>query len=90
VTQRKQWTRATQITGEFPEDKYGFSLHLKNIGDYVMTHPMDRYDAIKMKWAAHQWAFRNKKRVSFRLCRRHDGYSAQITLTDTKRVRDYA
>lgn len=90
MTQPKTWTRATQITGKFPEDKYGFTQHLKQVGDYVMTYPMAKEDAVRVKWAAHQWAYRHECRVSHSLIRRTGGlYSARVMLVDKNRIRDY-
>jgi hypothetical protein len=87
---KKTWIRATQITGEFPENKYSFSQHLKERGDYVITGPISKQDFNRLKWAAHHWAYHHECRIKMKCHRQLDGMcKGQVTLVDLNRIRDY-
>lgn len=60
----KQWIRWTQKTKTFPKPKYGFSQHLRHIGDYVETHPITQQEYIQIKDAAKAWAYYHDVRIS--------------------------
>jgi hypothetical protein len=82
------WTRASQITGKFPEDKYGFTANLKYVGDYVETYPLSERDQTRIKMAAYAWAFHHNVRVSTRIMRRPEGNCIRVTLVDRLRNRN--
>lgn len=60
----KTWERWTQKTKSFPEPKYGFTQHLKHIGDYVETYPLSMEDRLKFQHAIKAWAWYHKKRIN--------------------------
>lgn len=62
----KQWKRWVEVDPHFPKPKYNFTTHLKRIGDYVETYPLDYADRIRIRDAAKFWAWHHKKRVSIR------------------------
>lgn len=61
---KKQWLRWTQTTKEFPKPKYHFTTHLRHVGDYVRTNPIDAADVQRIKDAAKFWAWHHDCRVS--------------------------
>lgn len=86
----KKWVRPTQLTKKFPADKYGFSKHLKKVGDWIETHPFpEKQDAVRMLRAAHHWAWYYGYRVSVEIHEKTGGWIARIFLTDKVRIRDY-
>lgn len=58
------WKRWTQTSKEFPKPKYGFSSLLKKKGDYIVTHPMNHADYVRIRDAAKFWARYHGVRVS--------------------------
>lgn len=54
---KKTWERWTQKTKQFPENKYNFSVHLTEVGDWVQTHPLTREEKDKITKAARFWAW---------------------------------
>lgn len=82
------WTRASQISGKFPENKYDFSRHLKHVGDFVETHPLSERDQTRIKMAAYAWAFFHNVRVSTKIMKRPEGNCIRVTLVDKLRSRN--
>lgn len=90
-TKYRHWKRATQITGEFPKDKYGFSTHLVDKGDMIETFPMSWKDFQRFENAVYQWAWRHDKRVrTERVWHSNDTLGMRVTLVAHHRVRDYS
>lgn len=87
---KKIWTRAVEKTGKFPENKYGFIHHLKNVGDFIVSHPMPLKDFNKIKYAAYSWAYEHKCRIITRRIRTSDDmYKIYIRLSNLNRVRGF-
>jgi hypothetical protein len=85
----KTWERWTQKTKQFPKSKYGFSQHLKKVGDFVETYPMEYADYIRIKDAAKFWAYTHGKRVAVRSTRQGDGLrTVRVQLISRTRSRD--
>ena len=53
----KNWTTT------FPTNKYSFSEHLKYVGDWVRTSPLNIKERKKFIDAAYDWAFHKRWRV---------------------------
>ena len=78
---KKHWLRWTQTSRHFPKNKYGFSQHLRKLGDHVITYPMPTADYIRIKDAAKFWAWRHDKRIRTRTRRVGPGmYEVTVTL----------
>ncbi len=88
---KKSWLRPTQITKKWPENKYGFSENLKEVGDYVETFPIPYEDCVKIRKAAHLWAWFHKYRVVTKCIKQWETglYYIRVTLTAKVRIRDY-
>ncbi len=91
-TNLKKWTRWTETTKQFPKPKYGFTEHLKFIGDSVTTQPLNEADYIRFKDAAKFWAWYHDKKISIKADRKPNNMKA-VTVTlvahhrkDNKRV----
>lgn len=56
----KRWTEE----GFFPANKYSFSEHLTRVGDFVVTHPLDKKDRKRFLDAAYMWAWSRQWKVS--------------------------
>lgn len=90
MEQKKTWLRPTQVSKEFPKDKYHFSQHLENIGDYIETNPAPFEDIERLRKAATAWSWFHKVRVLFKRYRKFNGeYILRITLVSKHRLRDY-
>jgi hypothetical protein len=85
----KRWKRPGEITKTFQEDKYQFSKYLTDVGDYVETFPMPVEDQVRMRYAAHRWAYDRKWTISFRRYWRPDGRVCRVTLVKKHRIRDF-
>lgn len=86
---KKEWVRASEVTREFPKNRYNFSHYLRSVGDFIQTYPMEEPDVTRIIMAAHAWAYAHKCRVKAQKIRRHKGHSVRITLTHLTRIRDY-
>lgn len=87
---KKTWLRWNQLSKTFPTDKYGFSKHLKKVGDYILTHPMEYADMYRMFIAVKNWAYYHKKRVSTERFPVADGkYRLKVMLTSQHRKREF-
>ena len=87
---QKTWLRPTQISRTFPPNKYGFTHHLRQIGDWVETQPLDDKGYNNINDAAHFWAWRRGWRVT--VLTQPDGEGkkiVRITLIAKHRERDY-
>ena len=85
-----KWLRPTEITKQFPSDKYAFSIHLLRPGDWVETNPLTQKEYYNIQDAAHFWAW--KKGYSVKTESWPDGTGlkiVRITLTKLHRERDY-
>jgi hypothetical protein len=72
-----RWTTTSQ-TKFFPKPKYGFSQHLKRVGDTLVTHPVDEAGYQKFKDAAKFWAWYHDKRVRIIRNKLGDGMSEVV------------
>ena len=83
--------RPTQITKKFPENKYHFSTHLTQVGDWVETSPFtNKQEAINVRKAAHFWAWYHKCRVNAEVYDFGEGkWVARVKLISKHRFRDY-
>jgi len=77
---QKTWDRWTQVSKQFPKPKYGFTQHLKHIGDSIKTFPMNEPDYIRFKDAAKFWAWHHDRRVRIKKERLGDGM-CEVTVT---------
>ena len=85
------WLRPTQISKQFPANKYYFSRHLTSVGDWVETNPITKAEAIKLEKARHAWSWHHKNTTKFEKIPSADGMViVKITLTSKHRNRDYA
>jgi len=86
---RNDWVRTSNCKpgkGERPGNKYDFSMYLKKVGDFVVTHPLPRADMLKIFYAAHIWAVRHHCRVmTERLFYPDDKVALHIELTHAVR-----
>lgn len=90
MTQKKFWLRPTQITQQFPKNKYHFSSHLTNIGDWIETDPMSKEDRERIKKAVNFWAWHHNVRISFRSWPTSPTtWAVRITLVGKGRIRLY-
>ncbi len=55
----KRWS-----TTFFPSNKYSFSEHLQQVGDWVRTGPLSAKDLKRFRDAAYDWAWQRKWRVT--------------------------
>lgn len=86
----KTWDRWTQKTKEFPKPKYGFSQHLKYIGDMLETYPMSIEDGVRFRDAAKFWAHHHGKRVrTITIKAPDDMVIKRVTLISHHRKREY-
>lgn len=86
----KKWLRPTEKTKQFPTNKYHFSQHLTQVGDWIETDPVTRSDVKKLNKAAHFWAWQHKCRVSVVYYPAPDDMCVvRITLVSKHRYRDY-
>jgi hypothetical protein len=86
----KGWKRWVEENPHWPEDKYGFTENLRDVGDYVETYPMPQADAHRLRYAAHQWAYRHDVRVRVERFRAsEDTWYCRVFLTAKVRIRDY-
>lgn len=86
----KKWKRWTEVHRHFPKNKYNFSTHLKKVGDYVVTYPMEKADCIRIKDAAKAWAYYHKKRIKSEILYATDTTSRmRITLISQHRLPQY-
>jgi hypothetical protein len=86
-----EWLRHTQVTKKFPKPKYGFTTHLKHIGDEVETFPMTKDDVERIKYAAFFWAWNKNYKIKFKRVRAaKDMWTVRITLVQKHRLRDYS
>ena len=82
--------RWTQQSGKFPTNKYHFSDHLKSIGDFVTTHPIDMKDYKRFSDAAYLWAWYKGWKVSVKRVKvAHGMYEVTCTLVKKKFERLY-
>ena len=83
MEQKKSWVRKSNYIPEERRmgNKYNFSFHLQEVGDWVETFPMSFYDRMQMNKAAHIWAYRKKWSVSAEQVAVPDGIGMRITLT---------
>jgi hypothetical protein len=86
---KRSWKRTPNIKpGERPENKYKFSSHLKEIGDFIETYPLPFEDRKKLKYAALIWAYRKKYVVKTETV--YDGGTCvRITLVSKRRPSRY-
>ena len=91
MEQKRSWLRPTQLTKKFPQNKYNFKEVLKEVGDYVETHPMSLEDLQRFTKAAHFWAWQKRYRVSIESIKQWETglYMVRCTLTSKVRIRDY-
>lgn len=62
---KNSWVRRNNIDHKGkPYDKYGFSTHLERVGDWVETEALTQEDYLKIKYAAYDWAYQHRCRVS--------------------------
>lgn len=77
----KGWKRWVEENKHFPRPKYGFTQHLKHIGDKLITHPITEADYIRFKDAAKFWAWFHDKRIRTKKNRLPDGMCfVEVTL----------
>lgn len=55
--------RYKSIVNGVPINKYNFSEHLRKVGDYVVTYPMEAADRKKIADAAMFWAYKHRCKV---------------------------
>lgn len=85
------WLRPTQISKTFPSDKYGFSVHLTRVGDWVETNPLFGKEVKNIIDAAHAWAWHHGVTVRCKSYPASDGGKhVRVTLIKKHRHRDYA
>lgn len=91
TTQKKPWLRATQKSKTFPTNKYSFSTHLTQIGDWVETDSLHGKEVKNIIDAAHAWAWFHGITIRCKSTLASDGGKhVRITLTKKHRYRDYA
>ena len=82
----KRWTTTFHTKPFFPKPKYGFSVHLKYIGDFIETNECTEQEYIKFKDAAKFWAWYHGKKVRIQKWRRPNGNCIiRVTLAAHKR-----
>ena len=82
------WKRASELTRQFPKNKYGFSIHLVRPGDYVETYPLTEDEALKIKYAAFAWAWNHKYTIKYEKLRApHNKWTVRIYLIKRTRCR---
>ena len=85
-----KWERPTEKAKAFPKDKYGFTKHLTNAGDWVETDVLYGKEVKNIIDAAHAWAWFHKYTVKCNSFLFKDGKCVRITLVKKHRFRDYA
>ena len=90
MSHTKNWLRATQVTGKFPEPKYNLTKYLQNVGDFVQTGVVSSEQYHKLRYAAYIWAYKHNCRVSVQAFRQLEGgYKVRVTLVNLHRERDF-
>lgn len=64
---------------------YGFSFHLKKVGDFVETFALPFEDRLRIHKAAHIWAYRKKYKVTTETVGTLGGRGIRITLVSKYR-----
>lgn len=74
------WQRVHNFHSTGVDKKYGFSDHLKEVGDWVETYPLSDKDLYRICKAAHAWAYRKDKTVKVTTVYTVEGKCSRITL----------
>lgn len=83
---KRSWKRKLNFNPDGSVVKvYGFSEHLKKIGDTIETLPMTMEERNKFKYAAYIWAYRHNCRVVTRTLRCKEGKYLRLTVVDNRR-----
>lgn len=90
----RTWVRPSDAGKYFPQNKYGFSQHLKRVGDYIETFPMNHADMERFRNAAYHWAWVQDKTIKMKRLRKPDEnrekmWAYRMHLTKQHRKRDF-
>ena len=86
----KKWKRYYEVLGKFAENKYNFTEHLQNPGDYVETYPLEWKDQKRIIDAASAWSWEHQYTVKCQRVKRPDGTCVRVMLINKHKVRDYS
>lgn len=88
MTHRRWTEKSPSKEAHFPTPKYNFTIHLRELGDWVQTNPIPYADYIKIKDAAKFWAWRHDVRVTIRSAKvGDDQYIVTVRLVSLTRKR---
>lgn len=89
MTHRRWTEKSPSKAAHFPSNKYNFTTHLNQVGDWVQTHPISRDEYIKIKDAAKFWAWNHGVRVKVQSNKvGDDKYTVTIRLVSLTRKRE--
>lgn len=83
---KNSWKRRNNIdeAGK-PKEKYSFSTHLRHVGDWVETPPLSQEQYLKLKYAAYDWAYWHRCKVSVKKIPVPGGIGVRVTVVANHR-----
>lgn len=88
---KTNWKRVSNCPGgkgTQPRNKYQFSTHLKKVGDFIMTEPLNEKDLDRIFRACHIWSYRHHCRVKTEIVYFPEGKSLLIeVISNTRKER---